>query len=60
MTALANGHGFLSYLWHYLLARLIYDELLRPLTHGGTGAWVAFAVLALATAALLSRGRRAR
>jgi hypothetical protein len=25
---------FITYLWHYLAARAIYDELVRPLTHG--------------------------
>lgn len=25
---------FVTYLWHYLLARLVYDQLLRPLIHG--------------------------
>ena len=23
-----------TYLWHYMLARLLYDELVRPLLHG--------------------------
>jgi hypothetical protein len=26
----------ITYLWHYLLARTIYDHLLRPLGHGDT------------------------
>jgi hypothetical protein len=25
---------FLTYLWHYLTARLVYDQVLRPLFHG--------------------------
>jgi len=25
---------FLTYLWHYVLARLLYDDLVRPLAHG--------------------------
>lgn len=25
---------FLTYLWHYLVARLLYDQLVRPLIHG--------------------------
>jgi hypothetical protein len=25
---------FVTYVWHYLLARLLYDDLLRPLAHG--------------------------
>lgn len=26
--------SLLTYVWHYLIARLLYDELLRPLIHG--------------------------
>jgi hypothetical protein len=25
---------FITYLWHYLTARLVYDQMLRPLIHG--------------------------
>lgn len=25
---------FITYLWHYLAARAIYEDLLRPLGHG--------------------------
>jgi len=25
---------FVTYLWHYVLARLLYDDLVRPLAHG--------------------------
>ncbi len=25
---------FVTYLWHYLATRAIYDDLLRPVTHG--------------------------
>jgi hypothetical protein len=25
---------FISYLWHYLVARMLYDQVLRPLIHG--------------------------
>jgi hypothetical protein len=47
----ATGTGFLTYVWHYMLARLLYDELVRPLVRGHTG--LALAVLALAGAVLL-------
>jgi hypothetical protein len=30
--------AFLTYVWHYLVARVIYDELVRPLAHGHAGA----------------------
>lgn len=26
--------SFLTYLWHYLVARLLYDQVLRPLVRG--------------------------
>ena len=25
---------FVTYLWHYLVARLLYDQLVRPVIHG--------------------------
>jgi hypothetical protein len=31
---MSGATAFLAYLWHYLVARLIYDQLLRPLIHG--------------------------
>ena len=42
---------FITYLWHYLAVRALFDELLRPLTHGDpaplllTGLLVAVAFL---------------
>jgi hypothetical protein len=35
VIAFGYGHSFLTYLWHYVLARLVYDDLVRPLTRGG-------------------------
>ncbi len=56
MTAPASA--WLTYLWHYMLARLLYDELVRPLLHGR----VPIALLVAAGAGLLlliaRRGRR--
>jgi hypothetical protein len=52
----------LVYLWHYLVARLLYDELLRPLLHGRS-VGVMFGALAAAVVAFLllrRRGRRGR
>jgi hypothetical protein len=39
----------LVYLWHYLVARLLYDDLLRPLLHGRAGP-IVFAAAAVAIA----------
>jgi hypothetical protein len=30
----AAAFTFLTYLWHYLVARLVYDQLVRPVLHG--------------------------
>lgn len=45
---------FFTYLWHYLIARTIYDELLRPALHRTVTALVLVACLA-AAAFLLGR-----
>ena len=45
----------MSYVWHYLLSRLLYDELIR---RGGAVAVLLF-VLGLALAAVWLRRRRA-
>jgi hypothetical protein len=44
----------ITYLWHYLAARAIYDELVRPLTHGHAGSWLLLMLIA-AGAFLLGR-----
>lgn len=54
----AAHQSLLTYVWHYLLARLLYDDLVRPLLAGGV-APVAGAIACLAVAVLLWR-RRAR
>ena len=46
---------FVTYLWHYLAARALYDELLRPLMHGHPGPLVALGLLVAGAFAL---GRR--
>jgi hypothetical protein len=28
------GVALVTYVWHYLVARMIYDQLVRPLAHG--------------------------
>jgi hypothetical protein len=49
----------ITYVWHYVVARLIYDGLLRPLMHGHPAALLVLAC-ALAGALLLARRRRRR
>ena len=30
----ADAVALITYVWHYLVARVVYDELVRPLSHG--------------------------
>ena len=46
---------FLTYLWHYLTARAIYDEFLRPFTEGHL---MPLVLVALIAAAAYLHGRR--
>ena len=46
---------FITYLWHYLAARAIYDELLRPVTRGHPGVLI---VLGLLVGGAFVLGRR--
>jgi hypothetical protein len=43
-----SGVTFFTYLWHYLLARLVYDHMLRPLIHGHP--WSALSLCCVAIA----------
>jgi hypothetical protein len=57
----APGSAFVTYLWHYVLARLFYDDLVRPLERGHvTTALVLVAVIAVVGFGMgRRRGRRA-
>ena len=55
----AMSTPFITYLWHYLAARAIYDELVRPLTHGHAASLLLLMVIA-AGAFLLGRQSRLR
>jgi hypothetical protein len=57
---IAPAVTLLAYLWHYLVARLIYDELLRPLLDGRSGGVVLGALATGLVASLLLRRRRRR
>jgi hypothetical protein len=50
---------FVTYLWHYVVSRLLYDDLVHPLV-GGVGAplLILVALAAAAVAALRIRRRR--
>ena len=55
---MSEATALLTYVWHYLVARLLYDELLRPLM--GRDRTAALAALALALLAVLALRRRVR
>jgi hypothetical protein len=59
MTAPATA--FVIYLWHYLAARLLYDDLVRPLSRGQLPSALVLVAIAAAVAFALGRrsGRRA-
>jgi hypothetical protein len=40
--------AFPIYVWHYLIARTLYDQVLRPLFHGRASAVLVLALLAAA------------
>lgn len=48
--------SFLTYSWHYVVARLIYDELVRPVTRGVAGS-ILILVGCVAVVACLLRSR---
>jgi hypothetical protein len=53
-----SATAFLSYVWHYLVARMVYDQLLRPLIHGRVTAALAMCCAAGAGFALGRLSRR--
>lgn len=44
----AGAITLITYVWHYLIARLVYDQLLRPLIHGHVPATPATCAVAIA------------
>ena len=52
------GTALLTYLWHYLVARTLYDQLLRPLIHGRLPAAIIIVCVAVAGFALGRLTRR--
>jgi hypothetical protein len=50
----------LVYLWRYLVARLVYDDLLRPLLHGHPDGVIFAAAAAAIAVSLLHVGQRSR
>jgi hypothetical protein len=53
----APAIAWLAYLWHYMLARLLYDQLLRPMLHGRVPTAL---IVAAGAGALFRLGRRSR
>ena len=50
--------SLLTYLWHYLVVRMLYDHLLRPLGHGDAAGIVLLACVAAVAFAIGRRMRR--
>jgi uncharacterized membrane protein YccC len=58
---MSEGVALLTYLWHYVLARLLYDEVLRPLLHRNWGTILGLIAAAVVlTLVLRGRARRTR
>jgi hypothetical protein len=55
---IAPATALLTYLWHYLVARTLYDQLLRPLIHGRVPAVLIVVCVAMAAFALGRLTRR--
>jgi hypothetical protein len=55
-----TGSMFVTYLWHYIVVRLIYDELVRPLAHGSPAGLMIALGCAAVVASLVRRRRRLR
>jgi hypothetical protein len=51
---LTSATAFVTYLWHYMLARLLYDDLVRPVAHGHVSRGL---VLVLVAGAAFGLGR---
>jgi hypothetical protein len=54
----AEATAFVTYLWHYVLARAFYDDLLRPLVRGHASAVLVVAAVVVAAFAIGRRTRR--
>ena len=52
------GLTLITYVWHYVVARLLYDQLVRPLSRGHVS--VALLICGVAAAAFLVGRWRAR
>ena len=59
MTPSAPAVSLLTYVWHYLVARMLYDHLLRPVLGGDVTGILVLACVA-AFAFLAGRGTRRR
>jgi hypothetical protein len=56
------GVALLTYVWHYTVARLVFDDFVRPLTHGSRAAVIVAIGCAGVAGFLLGRrrGRKSR
>jgi hypothetical protein len=50
--------SLVTYLWHYLIARMVYDQLIRPLARGDASGFALLVCVALGSFVLGRRTRR--
>jgi hypothetical protein len=50
--------SLVTYVWHYLVARMLYDQLIRPLAHGDAAGIAMLACVAVGSFAVGRRTRR--
>ncbi len=55
---MSDGVALLTYMWHYLVARLLYDELLRPVVGSSWAAALGLIVAAVVLVVMLRRRPR--
>ena len=60
MIVPATGQELITYVWHYLLARLLYDDFVRPLARGRASAVLLACACVAIGAFLWTRGTRRR
>ena len=54
---IVTATSLIVYVWHYLVARLLYDDLIRPLAERGVGGAAVVGACALGVGLLVARAR---
>ena len=56
----APATAFVTYLWHYVVARLLYDDLVHPLSRGQVPTTFVVTAVAIGVVFGVTRGRGRR